>query len=715
MTGQKFLARPDLLGNAALLVEEAAFGADLSDTTGAGWTWTDLTADMRHAEVATTTIGRQDNVSQSPTARHGFALNNGTGDYTPTNPTGRNYPNVKQNTPIRRRMSLDGGATWKIRFQGYADAWQPRALDASLKVRKVDVTAFGMLGRLDGRKRPIKAPLARSIAALNPVVSWPLDDGSSATAAAPGLPGGPTLRQSGTVRFGVDGPPGGGTAVDFSGGGTLSASLQGGSSTAWRMGFAVQIIGSPSGGQWEFINWTTTTGARWVVLLINGFGLSIQRNNPDGITADSVSVGFDINDQAWHWVDVVGVQSGSDTNLAVSMDGGAWVSFTGGSGFPSSTLGAVRSVTVNKRTIPLDQSNFAMSSLTISTPASLTPSLTNPNLYQATIAYTGETVSDRLTRFCAQEGIALDLVGTSTVRMGPQPIATTIAVLRDCEATDHGLMYDGLGPGIGYICRSAMHNATIALQIDAGVNNQLTPPFEPYFDRQAITNLWQVSREGGQTVTAEQTTGPVGTGPAGIGIADAAAKVNVDTDNALPAHAGWLLGLTTNEGLRYPAVPMNMRQVPQFAPSVLALRPGSRIQIVGVRNESTDLPPETIDVLLQGWTESTTADTWSIVGNHGPFDPFRIGKVNTMRVQAAATTVAVGFNATATSFTVTGPQWTTTPGMFPFSIMVGGELMTLSNVVGNTFTISARSTNRIVKAHVAGEPVTVFKPGRVGI
>jgi len=488
------------------------------------------------------------------------------------------------------------------------------------------------------------------------------------------------------------------------------------------VGFAYRTKATATGAQRTIAEIFSTSGWRFVVTIadaspaMGNVNMVLWARSADDATVVALlTTNVNTMDGGWHWCQAVFETAGSSVKATMYVDGG---SVTNTDVSHSITIGAPRSAQFGWL-----QDKYAPS--TNAGPLALADiafwaTNTRYTIAGAVDGWSGETVSDRLIRICAEEGIALDLTGTSTVTMGPQPIATTTVILRDCEATDHGLMFDGLGPGIGYVCRSAMHNAAIGLQIDAASGNALTPPFEPKFDRQGITNLWQVTREGGQTVTAEKTTGPVGTGVDGIGIADAQATVNIDDDNALSAHAGWLLGLTTNEGMRYPALSMNMRQMAAFAGGVLNLLPGGRVQVSGVRSESTDLPPETIDVLLQGWAEATTADSWSIVGNHSPFEPFHIGKVDTIRVQAAASTVAAGFNATALSFTVAGVNlWTTNPAMFPMSIMVAGEEMTLSSVAGasspQTFTISARHTNGIVKAHVTGEPVTVFKPGRVGI
>jgi hypothetical protein len=49
--------------------------------------------------------------------------------------------------------------------------------------------------------------------------------------------------------------------------------------------------------------------------------------------------------------------------------------------------------------------------------------------------------------------------------------------------------------------------------------------------------------------------------------------------------------------------------------------------------------------------------------------------------------------------------------------MIGGEVMTISGISGatspQTFTISARSVNGVVKEHAAGKPVNLARPNRL--
>jgi len=720
---------PAVIGAATLIQTQAAFGADLNAAPGT-WTWTDITADVQHAAGTSTTIGRTDNVGQAPAAAHTFALNNGTGNYTAMNPVSAYYPNIAQNTPIRQRISLDGGATWKTRFQGYADSWNPRT-DTSAKVKAVSVTAFGMLGRIAGRKKPLRSALTRAILKSTTATLreyWPLEDPSGATSGASALPGHAPMTVTGTVAFaGMDWahPSTGGIAItpgttfgtlpmpQLNGGGELSASVNYPPVSSWTVQASVFIDPLTNDTAVCVLQWTEG-GRTWqvfsngistdtITLAVNGSVIATEPHimiNEDIIISASQSGG----NISWSFKPMLSHPAITGSISTATLDSIDSISanpanFTGGGDF---SVGHVRI---------WDGVADVFKTSTLAT--------------SAWNGYKGETADARLTRICGEENITIDLTGASTVAMGLQPLATLEAVLRECEAADHGLLYDGLGPGIAYQCRTARYNAAAALTLDMGANPpQVAPPFEPTFDRQQIKNLYQVTRSGGSSAVAEQVTGPLGTDE--IGVEDASATLNVNTDDVLGYHAGWLLNLGTVAGYRYPMLALNMRGIPGKAAQLLAAGgPGFRTTIANPAHSATDLPPDPIDLFAEGWNETTTASTWTLALNCSPFAPWLLAEISSadhgrLSSGGLSTLAAPGLTTTATSVNVNpGPYvWTTDPADLPLDINITGERITVTAIgalSGGTqaFTMT-RSVNGVVKAHTAGEIVDVWTPARIG-
>lgn len=714
--GQPFLTA--LLGPTARIVFEAAFGADLTDIDGSGWIWTDLGTDPRHAPGVPITIGRGDNVSQAGSAAFTATLNNAAGDYTPLSPAAGF--DMALNTPFRERMTLDG-STWFIRYQGYLDGANP-VTDQSARVKGVFITALGKLAALGGLKKPLKSPLYRAISAapVAPYAWWPMEDGKDSTAPTSAITGIPVLTVTGTVALGSDAGPGAPASVDFSGGGSLSASLPVQSGTvAWRFAFAMQV-NAAAPQSWVPLQLLTTGGTVWELefdTTSTNVTLYTGTQQPGAVSSSiGLFAGGPWATGSWHSIVLDGVQTGADMGFILTVDG---VVHSDHTAWLSQTMGWPTVVTLNPPT-PV----FSTKTSSAFRAAALAVWASNPtdDLSSPAAGWSGETADARLARLCAEEGIAFDVTGTSDVTMGPQAIDAILPLLREAEAADHGVLYDGLGPGLGYQCRSARYNAASVLTLDMGADPPEVTTFGPVFDKQAVKNLYAVSRKNGGSATVEQVDGPLGT--AKIGIADGAATINVDTDDVVPQHAGWLVRLGTIPGFRFPGTGLNMRGVPAKAADVLALTIGARITIQNPASKAVDLPPDDIDQVVEGWTEITTADSWIWAPNCSPWDPWVVGEVDDPDLVVAADDAAfaavVPAGTTGTYNVAVGTLWSTDSGDYPLDLILGrGEVVTCSGVTGisspQAFTLSARGVNGVTIAHPIGASVDVATPAYVAL
>jgi hypothetical protein len=124
MTGVPFKRLLGTYPNARLAVE-VAFGADLT-ADPATWVWYDVTTDVMFTGglVNITPMGRGDETSKAQPAGCKFQLLNTSGAYSKANPVSPYYPNVRRNTPVRARVTLDN-VTWYTQFQGFANGFVP--------------------------------------------------------------------------------------------------------------------------------------------------------------------------------------------------------------------------------------------------------------------------------------------------------------------------------------------------------------------------------------------------------------------------------------------------------------------------------------------------------------------------------------------------------------------------------------------------------------
>lgn len=703
------------LGPTARMEVDAAFGADLTDIDGSGWDWTDLSWDVRHTNRTTTTIARGDNVSQAGAAAFGFGLNNPDGNYTALNPLGQFFPNVAQNTPIRQRITLDG-INWYTRWQGYADSWNPRATSASGRVRTVEVAAFGMLARLAGRTKPLRAPLYRAITTSTDLIAyWPLEDGAASTTAASFVATTGPLFATGAVKFAAATDlAGAATVPDLTGGTLTSRQLPLAAAGAWSVEFVLEHGTVPVADVTE-ITWRTSgTWGTWRLVHTSSgsaaFRTQLQFDGPGGTVELSSLLNLDVG---WHAYQVTAEQVGANISVDFRVDGVSVQTDTE----TSATVGRPLQVALNPDAIA-DTTVPRISSVAVHS------SVADYDRSGPVDGWAGETATDRLIRLCDEESVFLDLAGTSDILMGAQPVGAILALLRECEAADHGMLYDGFGPGISYQARTERYNADAALTLDMGATPpQVAPPFEPTFDKQATKNLYQVSRTNGSTVVVEQTDGPLGTGT--IGVEDGQATVNLVDDTTLAAHGWWLVGLGTVYGYRFATLNLNLRAIPGKAAAVLAAGgPGYRITINRPSSKSVDLPPDPIDLFAEGWTETTTVDSWDLVPNCSPYQPNVVGVVgSTWRVDSASATLHTGVDAATTTLQVAATlPWVTDavyPADFPFAAGLGGERVTVTHMAAPVAGVQAatviRSVNGVVKAHDPGEPVSLWRPAVIAL
>jgi len=98
------------------------------------------------------------------------------------------------------------------------------------------------------------------------------------------------------------------------------------------------------------------------------------------------------------------------------------------------------------------------------------------------------------------------------------------------------------------------------------------------------------------------------------------------------------------------------------------------------------LPPDTLDLMVQGYTETLDQYTWEITYNCTPYSPWNIshtdddtyGKADTAgsELTEALTTGETDVDVLTTS----GPVWTTDDTEFPFDVRAGGEVWSVTDI-----------------------------------
>lgn len=348
------------------------------------------------------------------------------------------------------------------------------------------------------------------------------------------------------------------------------------------------------------------------------------------------------------------------------------------------------------------------------------------DVVEAAFGYAGEKAGERITRVCADGNIPLEVIGdlADTTPMGPQFSEPRLAQIRDAEATDFGILTEQRdASGLLYRTRASMYAQAPAVTVDYSAK-VVAPPFEPTDDDQATRNNVTASNRDGGSFQLTQTTGrmSISDPPVGIGEYEDEITVNVQTDAQLAGAASWWLRLGTLDAARFPAVTFNLASSeiqadPVLLAALLALEVGDRMVIENI--EEADIP-DTLDLIVQGSTETIDNTSWEITFNCNPGEPYQVAKFsNGQRYDADGSVLTAAIDDNDVSFQVskTGTSlWTITPAAFPFDINIGGERMTVSGITGaaspQTVAISARAVNGVVKSHAINAPVRLWETPR---
>lgn len=685
---------------------ELALGANLT-ANPATWVWTDVTAYVRYADRISYTAGKPNEGSQTQPANCRLRFDNRDGRFTTRNPLGAYYSLLRKNTPMRVRV--DGGGGYVTRFSGYVAAW-PARWNKRANDSTVPVEAYGILARLGQGKVLTQSALRRTLVATSPAAYWPVEDGAASGQAASGIPGLPALTVSGpvtfravedyvdlgyTVRFGTS------ALADLSAGGSLSAkslppSVTSVTSGQWTVHVAAGLMDPATlSGNVTLLEWTTPGGSfvRWkLVAQKSPTRLQVYAYNAAG-TETLISEYIGLLTGFAHY-GVSAYQSGANIKVDFypsSNEPDPFSSYTG-----AGTLAGITSIVVNPTgatattQMPFGHVAIFPASAPLFNFAGALDS--EGRLVNAAWAsFDNEKAVNRLVRLAAGDGIILDVLSASlpdAQRMGPQPSDTSLNLYAQTEDADQGILYES-GFGLGYIARDHRYNPAVSMALDFDLGHIADPP-EPTDDDQQLRNRWTVSRTDGSSAVAQDADSI-----SDVGLYDASISVNHATDDELSDHASWRVHLGTVEEMRWPKIRLNLARSPGLITQWLLCGIGSRITIA---NAPDQVLGETIDLIIEGYSETFGPNEWTVDLNCSPARPWLVAEVaGAQRVDSESSVLASGISSSATSLSVSSAAvdvWTTDATEMPVDILVGGERMRI-DAAGQVLNSNAWMTNGV--------------------
>jgi hypothetical protein len=645
------------------------------------------------------------------------------------------YPNV---VPRKRvRYSYFVSSTQYIRFVGYIKSWQP-AMEGGV-LGTVTLTAadrFDLLSRVF-----LDSPIREETADDMVTVQYPLTEPAGATyslsttgsSTVGVVSGGPAL------LFGDAGPGyGEGTGVKFSPSAASSGQYLRGTLPVLNLnvftfemwvnpGKTAPAWGSSSQNLAGFDDALGNYAA--LIYMVNG-SVGFQGAAAPGGTGLSSS----ILDGAWHHIAVT--KSTPTGNATLYVDG-AVVGSTSTNPFPG--LPPVASViTIGESASPYTYSAARFQG-NVGYVGLYTTALSAARVAvhsAATTGFDGDTTDARIARWLTDGGLTssdwnLD-VGVAVVGTYAQSAKSgnsgkdIVTACQDMALTEAGgaAVYVDTDGRIRFVNRNSRNPAAPVITVDAALDLD-NGVYAPSVDELTLLNMSTGNRttESG-TQTSQVAQDLTSQGLYGLATDNGFTSYSKSDSDVLQT-AQWRVASNAYPGFRLAQVQVNlMTAATALYTSLAAVKIGSRLRVTSVPTVAA--PLTTVDLIIEGWTETASTDSYLVTFDTTPADNPAVGLWDDNvygRWQAAGATLNASVTAAATSLAIatSGPTWSTAAGDYPMSIVVNEEIIQLNTAPAGstspqTFTGVTRGVSgSTAAAQAAGAGVDVYQTVTFGL
>lgn len=630
---------------------------------------------------------------------HAFELRNGINGTLVANPDFRiqtpgatSFADTASSPRTWSRAGTASITNKKVRFTGEVTGW-PREWDNSGNDVWVNVEAAGIVKRLGAGARPFESTLRRKIPSTSNLLAyWPMEDREGATVFASPVPGVRPLVATGWTKATEATLVGSKPLPTIVADGVTQTYISGrvpapaSATTQWHVEFMYNIDSVPGSNSGLLRFAGTGTVAQWEIMVrtdtfhLNGF-------DSDG----TVIVNWDHNVvfpnnvlRGWNRCRLIAEQNGGNVDwylVLITVDASSEFSTSSYAG----TVGRINAISGGQPYYGTGLNGTSIGHIAVWSQWSL-----NAFNY-ADHGHSGETAQERFARVCGEESVpyeAFDAVPDQTSElMGPQPIDTLLGVVRDCETSDHGLLFEGRDNfRLAYRDRWSLVNQHVKSTFD--YEDDLMPGILPVDDDQLLKNDITAQNFKGSSARHQVTEGrlSVNAPPNGVGPYPDQIDVNIDSDDRLDDHSGWAAHLGTYDDARFPAINFDLAARSGIIEDVIRLDVGDRLQITGTPPK---LSYDGVDVLLNGYTETIQQFAWEYTANCRPAVPWTTGVLDDDELGRADTdgsTLATGITSTATTMDVWSTDlhgWTRDAADFPFDVAMGGERLTVTAITGS--------------------------------
>jgi hypothetical protein len=561
-----------------------------------------------------------------------------------------------------------------VRGSGEVPAFPPR-WGTSGKLVTVSLEAAGITRRLGQGKGPLSSTLRRRIPSdPNLIAYWPMEEGQGATQAYSPLPGVRPMQTLG-LTFAADSTLAGSDALPtLSALSGLRATVPSSPTGQWHVEFVYNIVTAPLADANSQLIIVNTSTASWRVG-VGASGIHLDVTAPDGTSMYTAFIGTTGFFGVWTRFILKAKQVGSTISFAIT-----WVNIgASGLGISDTFTGTVGYVTTLTASHGPALQGMPFGHIAV---FNTFDTLIFDN---ADTGFNNEAAAVRAVRLAGEQGVPLRMPygPTGTEAMGPQRPDKLLTLLQAAAEADEGAALFEPRDGVTFAWRPrySQYNQVAVMVLDYA-QRQVAPPLEPEDDDQASKNDVTVTRTGGSSGRATLDVGPMSTldpVSGGIGRYEDSVTENLATDDQPALHAGWRLHQGTYDGMRFPAVTVNLAHCPELIDAAREVDIGDRIQIL---NPPPWLPPGTIDLIVQQITETLGIRKWVMTFACSPAGPWTVGVLDDpvlgrldtdgSQLLAAATAADTVLRVQTTA----GPRWTIAPADYPFDLTVGGEVVT---------------------------------------
>lgn len=353
---------------------------------------------------------------------------------------------------------------------------------------------------------------------------------------------------------------------------------------------------------------------------------------------------------------------------------------------------------------------------------------TADSVFSEFTAWAGQPAVHRYARLCYENQIPFtfrsDGLGDAvSANLGAQKSGKLADVIEDPAKSDDGHLIGARGAmALEYITRGATCNLDPIATFDASLSH-VKFPFEPTADFTDVENKVTVERIDGTKIVSELTAGRLSTQepPNGIRVRPGGYQLSLDNDTDAPLHADWRLAVGTQDRYRVPQ--LNVTAVGSSALSVeklLSLSVGMHVDITNLTSKNIYDPVELLVIGTSLRLGRREYPQLTMVGQ--PYEVHRAFALTAndrarpgMTDSKLGTVLSTSYTGAISITSDTGYYLVTTDAAdFPLNVMIEGEEITLSSCSGDlspqSAVISARSVNGVIKTHVVGETIQLYRP-----